>query len=1113
MQPAQPTPRAGALPAVLIDLFQPGDRGSFVIRAIDATTQKVITQNTLPESIGDTQYLYTARLLEHNVQPEGKRDDSWKKTDRYKDVVRYGQKLYTDLFGEKNEFRQYMRRASHLKNGVLYLLRLHNTASELWNIPWEYLHDGDQFLGIDGASQIVRTAPDIQLDQTAQALEEVPYPLRVLLFIADPKGVAPLNIDYEVQTIMGALQPAIAAGHVELDIVEHGSLANLETNLVYEQYHVLYYTGHGAMTQEGSVLVMEDDDGQICPADLNMLHQTVRKAGSLRLAVLSACQSGQIDETRAASGIATGMLEVVPAVVAMQFSVLDKSAQVFARTFFQHVGQGATLEQAMQQGRLAMNQDNPAMTDWGVPALYVSQPGMRLINPRNARTARPAAKAPELEALPRPSLFVGRRDEQRKLRQILPFLRCNVAYLWGMAGIGKSALVRRILERPGRKNIIESALVISCDKTQPNQMLVQLADWLTSISPEAGAAMRNGQVPPDRRLQAAALHVQGKRFALIFDHFDAYLTMSADRNHWELAHPALAAFFQVVANAPWSVLTLFTSRYRWKALNDLDSARHIELQLAPLNPPDVGMLVQSTKHLKTLPEEALVELLNIGGGHSATIHQLEAQAAKGAQALASAAPRMSRTLAKTWESDFLGSLLAKLTPVELDALRSLSVMESVFWTDDVQFAAGVPSQNEAELMIAHWEALSLVHFVHHDEETGAVSYEMTLLVRSYLQSNCTPDQLKELHRHAASLIERDLASMAHSRWKRGVGPAPAQGDTYTVARMEMRLIIERAEHNVIAYFIQRALTWRKHFIQIGDYSRAANVVNDVWLPIKERYGQPALARKLLEETIETTTGRQQYLAQTNLATFLKDEGKFDEALKILEEAYRKAMKDNDLTNAAIMLGEQGANYFRLGKPERAVKCVDQASKLYRKLNDSVGEAGALRQTANYYHQKEKYPEALKFVSAAEQALQGQSGKDAFAEYASVMQMKGIVLKRMGKYQPAFDCYQKALKLSEDVGSLSGVGAALSEMADVMRMVKRPGDAARLILDAISIAEQLKDHRAWAQRLHTLALIYEQQGSIADAMAMVERALVLGKKHAPNLMGIFNETLNRLRRKR
>jgi tetratricopeptide (TPR) repeat protein len=1113
----QPGASAEHLPIIYIELSQPGDRGSFMIRAVDATTQKVISQNTLPEHISDVQYLYTARLLEHGSSkvagaPDVK-DDAWKKTDRYKDMARYGQKLYTDLFGEKGDLRNYVRRAAHLKDEVQYVLKLYNTASELWNIPWEYLHDGERFLAVDSHAAIVRTTPDIVLDRTAQQLSETPYPLRILLFISDPKGVNPLNIDYEVQTIRSALQPAIDAHQVELDIVEEGSLNNLDLNLSYESYHVLYYTGHGAMTPQGGVLVIEDDEGAVELANLTKISEVLRKAGSLRLVVLSACQSGQIDETKAASGIATGLLQVVPAVVAMQFSILDISARVFASTFFQLAGQGATLEVAMQRARSAMNQASPALADWGVPALYVHNLGMRLIDPQRPTEPGSPAKTIQIDPLPRPPLFVGRRDEQRKLRQRLPYLNFNMIYLWGMAGIGKSALAARILERPGRKDILDSALVIPCKQTTPAQILTRLADWLEGSFPEAAKALRHPQLSPDRRVMMAAQIVQRRRMVLVFDRFDAYLTPGEDRVHWEIENPLLAGFFHAIATAPWSILTIFTSRYRWKLLNTLDENRCDEIHLDQLAPWEAGMLIQGLEHLKKLDPEPLGEIMNQVGGHPSTIYGLESQAAKERERLAASTSRVAQMLSQGWGASFMNEVVGRLVPAEREVLLRLSVLESAFWTDDVQFSAGVPTRQEAEQMIVHWEALSLAHFVYHDPETEAVCYGMPHLVRTFMLTHCPPEQMKDLHRKASMLLERKFAVMAEERWRAGIGPEPPQGDPFDKARAELRLVLQKGSHEVITVFVNRALSWRKHLVQVGEHEKAAKIVNDVWLVIKQRYGEPDLARKLLEETIQTTTGRTQYLAQINYANFLTDDGEFDDALTRLQDSHRRALKDNDLFNAGVALGLQFTIYSRQSKLDKAIKVAEQNRDLCKKSGDLVGEAGALLDIAICFHQKEKPAEALKMLAIAEALLRERRDKDAARELMEIIHRKGMILRQDGKFGPAIECFQTAYDMAQQLGSLSNIGRALGEMGTVLRQVGRLGDAGRFTLESISVAEQLKDNVSLANRLHSLALIYERQGSANDALIQAERALALAKAHNPAAVEVIRDTVTRLRKKR
>ena len=71
----------------------------------------------------------------------------------------------------------------------------------------------------------------------------------------------------------------------------------------------------------------------------------------------------------------------------MQFSILDDSAIELARVFYAELARGRTPEEALKQTRLALRHLDEARPadcrrfDWGVPALYVRAPGLRLIDP------------------------------------------------------------------------------------------------------------------------------------------------------------------------------------------------------------------------------------------------------------------------------------------------------------------------------------------------------------------------------------------------------------------------------------------------------------------------------------------------------------------------------------------------------------------------------------------------------------------------------------------------------------------------------------------------------------------------------------------------------------
>ena len=81
------------------------------------------------------------------------------------------------------------------------------------------------------------------------------------------------------------------------------------------------------------------------------------------------------------AGVATGLLaEAVPAVLAMQYSILDQSGITLAAAFYAALAEGASPIEAAQRVRIALWQDREGPGyDWGIPALYLRAPEMRLV--------------------------------------------------------------------------------------------------------------------------------------------------------------------------------------------------------------------------------------------------------------------------------------------------------------------------------------------------------------------------------------------------------------------------------------------------------------------------------------------------------------------------------------------------------------------------------------------------------------------------------------------------------------------------------------------------------------------------------------------------------------
>jgi len=117
----------------------------------------------------------------------------------------------------------------------------------------------------------------------------------------------------------------------------------------------------------------------------------------VRLAVFGACYSG-LRSARYPWDSVAGALAArgIPAVVSMQFEVIDAMAVGFSRSFYGALAAGLSLDEAMTLGRLAMLQETGAGAEevvnleWGVPVLYSRLPGGSILPELAARDTETA---------------------------------------------------------------------------------------------------------------------------------------------------------------------------------------------------------------------------------------------------------------------------------------------------------------------------------------------------------------------------------------------------------------------------------------------------------------------------------------------------------------------------------------------------------------------------------------------------------------------------------------------------------------------------------------------------------------------------------------------------
>jgi hypothetical protein len=302
-------------------------------------------------------------------------------------------------------------------------------APELNEIPWEYLYNAqlNQFVSLSVYTPLIRY---IDLPERIRPLA-VDTPLKILVMISSPTDprYAGLDVTSEWSRLNEALTEPKHSGQVELDLVAEATLSALRRKLRGSEYHILHFIGHGGFdreTQEG-VLVLCDEAGRGRVVAAQRLGTILRDHRSLRVVVLNACEGARATRADPFSGVAQTLVQQgVPAVIAMQFEIIDQAAITFASEFYSAIADGYPVDAALSEARLGIHSDDNDI-EWGTPVLYLRAPDGRLFSvnrdaPRQAeeekRRAEPGRQAEEEKQRAEATRQAEEREQQAEAARL-----------------------------------------------------------------------------------------------------------------------------------------------------------------------------------------------------------------------------------------------------------------------------------------------------------------------------------------------------------------------------------------------------------------------------------------------------------------------------------------------------------------------------------------------------------------------------------------------------------------------------------------------------------------------------------------------------------------------
>jgi len=530
------------------------------------------------------------------------------------DSEAYGLALFDALFaGDSRRAYDKATGAAEANTGGRLRVRLwvDNDAVELHAIAWErlyHLHKGKAVpLGASTLTPLSRyTSLEIREPQPVSDL-----PIQMLVAVSNPDnlpgGLAPANVDLEIESLRRSLDELRRAGQVKVTVMpgHTGLSAAVRSRLEGEGYtivdgpltlfhlaphlmksHIFHFIGHGAFRKTASggqaALYLEKVDGSWqAVRDEEILNMLTALGNVPHLFFLVACESAKRDAEATSPFVGLGPKLVqagVPAVVAMQEQVPVELARTLSSEFYARLAEHGEVDRALNQARLQVF--NRKSTEWAIPVLFMRIRKGRLFGADVDEDA-PAPGLPPFKGLEffnenDADKFYGRELLTAKLVGRLRHARF-LPVIIGASGSGKSSVIRaglvpalrrgepladRTLPPEGARHWPVYTLTPS---TKPAESLA------ASLTREATSVKATTTLLEDVRVDPQALHrhalklmgevPQAERLLIIVDQFEEIFTLCRDESERRAFINNLLYASDAATDGPTTVIIIFRADF------------------------------------------------------------------------------------------------------------------------------------------------------------------------------------------------------------------------------------------------------------------------------------------------------------------------------------------------------------------------------------------------------------------------------------------------------------------------------------------------------------------------------------------------------------------------
>ncbi|MEH2047338.1 tetratricopeptide repeat protein [Nostoc sp.] len=1005
-----------------------------------------------------------------------------------------------------------------------------DTDKKLAHLPWEVLHDGEDFL-VKRVNPVVLPLRWIEKEREGFSVEA--RQLRVLFMATDPEDVQPkLEFEQEEAKILADTRDFA----VDLRVEESGCVSELGKvwSRYFNDFDVFHLTGHASIKDEAPYtpyFITETEIGERHETTAAELADVFRFRFP-KLVFLSGCRTGQAPDKGAVPSMAEALIaQGARAVLSWGRPVEDRTATAAAAHLYGKLAAGYQLAEALASTYQQLFKQK--VRDWHLLRLYVQGecPGALVevfgLPPSVPEPAYEQFLDPDTQQVrvAKPSEFVGRR---RTLQRCLKAIRTSLGVLiHGLGGVGKSTVTARLLER-----LVGYHRLVNFRQLDEDKLLKTLAEQCTL---ELGHEILNGKLPLMQRLTKFfkdGLNSTEQRFAFVLDDFEANLEL---QNGVYVLQPqvvdVLLALLKAIQNSQLPHKVIITCRYNFP-LSELNHRLYRE----PLGALGGADLIKKYNRLDSfngswqfqpeLPERAkkaadgnprLLEWLDKILQNSPKSPSAERGVEMILQKMADKEKEfrediLAQVLLKQQTPalrQMLGKLLVYELPVPQAAIspifEDISSWESHIQRAEILGLLEVTLTNNTERLYRVPRILSpLLEFPENPKGEELYKQAAQILYRLWWEEAETATEAQKLEIHRLALLGKDediavnIASYLADNWKNQSRFREAvQLCKFTLElTQDYRVLHQIARSQAELGEVEQAQQYYQQALEScleTDETEKADIIHNLGR-IYANKGEVEQAIALYNQSLEITEriGNVQTKAATlhQLGIIYANKGEVEQAIALYNQSLEITERIGNVKMKGVTLHQLGMIHANKGEVDEAIALFNQVLEIDERIGYVQGKAATLSWLGKIYANKGEVEQAIALFN---QSLEITERIGNVKTKAAMLNNLGYIYADKGEVDQAIKLFNQSLEITERIENIQGKAAILNNLADIYANKGEVEKAIKLFNQSLEITQRIGDVQTKAVTLHQLGRIYANKGEVEKAIALFNQSLEITQR--------------------